>query len=315
MAALCILALTASGCVTSKRYKELEARKNAADILNDSLSKRNRELEGLLADTRVNLSSEQAMNQQLRKDTTELGLQYRDINTRYLALVKENRELEDKYVKLARGSESEASRLLKDLRASQDQLLEKEAELLKLEAELKEKAKKLEELERILAQKDQDVQNLKNKVLEALKGFKDNGLTVEIRNGKVYVSMDEKLLFASGSAEVDKKGQEALQQLAKVLEKDPEIFIMIEGHTDNVPLRGTGCNKDNWDLSVQRANSIIRILLKNSTINPGRLTAAGRSEFAPLVNNDTPENRAKNRRTEIILTPKLNELFKILETN
>lgn len=315
MAALCILALTASGCVTSKRYKELEARKNAADILNDSLSKRNRELEGLLADTRVNLSSEQAMNQQLRKDTTELGLQYRDINTRYLALVKENRELEDKYVKLARGSESEAARLLKDLRTSQDQLLEKEAALLKLEAELKEKAKKLEELERILAQKDQDVQNLKNKVLEALKGFKDNGLTVEIRNGKVYVSMDEKLLFASGSAEVDKKGQEALQQLAKVLEKDPEIFIMIEGHTDNVPLRGTGCNKDNWDLSVQRANSIIRILLKNSTINPGRLTAAGRSEFAPLVNNDTPENRAKNRRTEIILTPKLNELFKILETN
>lgn len=315
MAALCILALTASGCVTSKRYKELEARKNAADFLNDSLSKRNRELEGLLADTKVNLSSEQAINQQLRKDTTDLGLQYRDINTRYLALVKENRELEDKYVKLARGSESEASRLLKDLRTSQDQLLEKEAELLKLEAELKEKAKKLEELERILAQKDQDVQNLKNKVLEALKGFKDNGLTVEIRNGKVYVSMDEKLLFASGSAEVDKKGQEALQQLARVLEKDPEIFVMIEGHTDNVPLRGTGCNKDNWDLSVQRANSIIRILLKNSTINPGRLTAAGRSEFAPLVNNDTPENRAKNRRTEIILTPKLNELFKILETN
>jgi chemotaxis protein MotB len=196
--------------------------------------------------------------------------------------------------------------LLNELRTAKLKLQEREDELAQ-------KAQRLKDLEEALAQKDRDVQNLKNKLLEALKGFKDSGLTVEIKNGKVYVSMSEKLLFASGSTEVDQKGKDALVELARVLEKEKEINVMVEGHTDNVPLKGTGCNKDNWDLSVARANAITKIILGSAKIEPSRITSAGRGEFFPLVPNDTPENRAKNRRTEIILTPNLDALLEIMK--
>lgn len=312
---LSTIVVISSGCVTSKQYKDLEARKNACDSLNTSLAKQNAELQAALTDAMTEKAVLDALNKSLKNDTLNLGIEYRDINTKYQALLAENRELEDKYVKLAKGKQDEATQLLADLRESQSKLQEREDKLKELENDLNDKARKLAELQAILDKKDQDVQNLKNKVLEALKGFNENGLTVEIRNGKVYVSLEEKLLFASGSAEVDSKGQEALKQLAKVLEKDGEINIMVEGHTDNVPLRGSGCIKDNWDLSAARSMSILRILLKSGTIDPNRITVAGRGEYAPLVANDSVENKAKNRRTEIILTPKLNELFKILESN
>jgi len=151
--------------------------------------------------------------------------------------------------------------------------------------------------------------------VNALSGYADKGLSVEMKNGKVYVMLEERLLFATGSIVVDAKGVDALKDLAKVLEKNPDINILIEGHTDNVPMKGTGDMKDNWDLSVMRATSVVKIITSNSKVSPTRLTAAGRGEFIPLDKSNTVEGRKKNRRIEVILTPKLDEILKVLETN
>jgi chemotaxis protein MotB len=157
------------------------------------------------------------------------------------------------------------------------------------------------------------VGTLRKKVADALLGFENQGLTVTQKNGKVYVSLDEKLLFKSGSTVVDPKGVSALKKLADVLEQNPEINVMIEGHTDDVPVMNGSAYKDNWDLSALRATSIVRILLEGSSINPQRLTTAGRSQYLPVDPAKTAEARQKNRRTEIILSPKLDELYKLVE--
>jgi len=170
-------------------------------------------------------------------------------------------------------------------------------------------------LEAILNKKDSTVNALKSKVQNALLGFENNGLTIEQKNGKVYVSLDESLLFASGSYNVDSEGKKVLQKLGGVLEKNKDVNVLVEGHTDNVPYKGSGVIKDNWDLSVLRATSVVKIILSKSKIDESRLTAAGRGEHFPIASNDSAEGRKKNRRTEIILTPKLDELFEILETN
>ena len=172
---------------------------------------------------------------------------------------------------------------------------------------LAEKEARLQELQSILDQKDAEVKALKRKVTDALKGFQDKGLTIHEKNGKVYVSLDAELLFASGSWEIDNKVKATLAQLGSILATDIGINVAIEGHTDNVPFKGSGNVKDNWDLSVMRATSVVKEILKNSDINPQRITAAGRSEYLPIDND-----RAKNRRIEIILTPKLDELFQII---
>ncbi len=310
-----LLGLLFSGCVTSKRYKDLEAQKNKLQKDHDSLRMLALNLEGLLAEAHTENGLLTSQRDGLIRDTTEMGIQLRYLKGKNTELVELNKLLEDNYRKLLSGSETEAKRILSELRETQSKLQNREDELNLMQKTLEEKSKRLEELERKLAEKDAQVQALKNKVMEALKGFKDSGLTVEVKNGKVYVSMSEKLLFASGSSEVDQRGKEALKELAKVLEKETEINVMVEGHTDNVPLRGTGCNKDNWDLSVSRAIAVTKIILGSARIQPNRITAAGRGEYLPLVNNDTPDNRARNRRTEIILTPKLDELFQIIETN
>jgi chemotaxis protein MotB len=179
---------------------------------------------------------------------------------------------------------------------------------------LAEKEARLSELQAILDQKDAEVKALRNKVANALKGFENMGLTIHEKNGKVYVSLDEKLLFASGSWDIDNRGKEALHELGKVLAGEANINVAIEGHTDNVPYRGSSNVKDNWDLSVMRATAVVKELLKNDGINPQRISASGRSEYLPVEYDDTREARAKNRRTEIILTPKLDELFQIIDS-
>jgi chemotaxis protein MotB len=199
------------------------------------------------------------------------------------------------------------------LRVLEAELIEERSQLDKLSAKLLEREKKVNELNQILKEKEDAVTKLKNKISQALRGFEGSGLTIVEKNGKVYVSMDEKLLFASGSTTVDSRGRQAIVEIAKALEKEADINVMIEGHTDNVPLSGSGAIKDNWDLSVLRATSIAKIMLENKNIDPSRIIVAGRGEHQPIAPNDTRENKAKNRRTEIILTPKLNELFQILE--
>lgn len=291
-----------------------------------------------------------AQNEKLTVENTELksGINKKDeIMSRYVAdslkrqeeisrLSKQNSQLNQQYADLRKsqeellsGSATETRKLLTqlqntqaDLRNREDQLNrlsrsvdEKKKNLDNLKAELEQRNRRLTELEAILSRKDSAVNALKQKVSDALLGFENQGLSVTQKNGKVYVSLEEKLLFKSGSTEVDPKGVSALKKLAKVLEQNRDINIMIEGHTDDVPVIKGSSFKDNWDLSVQRATSIVRILLDGTSINPRRLIASGRGEFMPIDPSKTDEARQKNRRTEIILTPKLDELFSILETN
>ncbi|MGV3540147.1 MAG: OmpA family protein [Rufibacter sp.] len=185
----------------------------------------------------------------------------------------------------------------------------------KLSADLQAREARLQEMQRILDQKDKAVNSLRQIVSNALLGFKASDLTVDVRNGKVYVSLSNQLLFKSGSTKVDAQGQEALKKLAAVLQNQPDVNVVVEGHTDDVPVaKGTVGMQDNWDLSVLRATEITRILTE-AGVSPQRVTPSGRSKYVPVDPSTTAEARQKNRRTEIILTPKLDELFQILEQN
>ncbi|PLX03197.1 MAG: hypothetical protein C0594_10775 [Marinilabiliales bacterium] len=280
---------------------------------------------------------------QLANDTARQGLALQRMQIQYDKINELYELLLDKQKELVAGNEKETRKILvelqdakKDLQKQEDNLRElertldkKRQDLLTLQAEvdkknsiieaknkdLESRTKQLSELQNKLNSMDSVVNALKDKVSNALIGFEGDGLAIEQRNGKVYVSLDEQLLFKSGSFSVDSKGKDALKKLAKVLEKNHDVNIMIEGHTDNVPYKGSGQIKDNWDLSVMRATTIVKILTENSSIDPKRISAAGRSEYLPISEEDTKEARAKNRRTEIILTPKLDKLFQIIEAN
>ena len=184
------------------------------------------------------------------------------------------------------------------------------------EQDLAAKNARITEMQRILDQKDAATKALRQRVADALLGFNAQDVAVNVKNGKVYVSLSEQLLFKSGSTKVDPKGQEALKKLAVALKDNQDVNVLVEGHTDNVPIKGTTASgaRDNWDLSVMRATEITR-LLTTGGMNPAQVTPSGRAEYLPLVANDTPQNKAMNRRTDIILTPKLDELFSILNQN
>jgi len=254
----------------------------------------------------------------LKQDTLELNQSYRATSQKLSDLNKEYDQLNAYYKNLLNNS----GKLNRDLAQQKDQLLAIQSNLENtrklndsLNSSLIEREKKVKELEAILANKDKAVQDLKNRITNALLNFKENDLTVKVKNGKVYVSLAEQLLFGSGSISVDAKGVTALQQLAKAIKDQKDIQIMIEGHTDNVPIsKKSQYMQDNWDLSVMRATSITKILTK-AGVSENQITAAGRGEFSPLAPNDNAQNKQKNRRTEIIITPNLDELFKLLESN
>jgi len=187
----------------------------------------------------------------------------------------------------------------------------KASQLNKSQQELADQQKRLEQLQALMDQQKKATQEIRKKMADALVGFNSNELTVSIKNGKVYVSLQENLLFPSGSAVVNPKGKDALGKLADVLNVNPDITVDIEGHTDSIPIRGR--YKDNWDLSTARANSIVRILTQDYKVDPVRVIASGHSQYDPVQSNSTSEGRALNRRTEIILSPKLDELYRLLE--
>ncbi len=318
-----------SSCVSSKRYAELEEKTINCEIERDKLSSENeqftventemkekiRQLEKQLAALKDDSAAMANKIDLLQNDLKILNNRYDDLQKAQEALVKgsqrETKKLLEELQKTQENLQKREDRL-KELQVSVD---EKQQNLKRLKAEMEEKNARLTELERILARKDSAVSALKKKVSAALLGFEGEGLSIEQKNGKVYVSMEEKLLFGSGSTEIGSEGIEALKKLAGVLERNKDINVMIEGHTDDVPYISDEAIKDNWDLSVKRATAVIRILLEHSKIDPQRLTAAGRGEHMPIDPAKTPEARRKNRRTEIILTPKLEELFKILDSN
>ena len=300
-----------SSCVSMNKYKSLDADYQSVlkqrNELNDKFNALSRE------------------NSDLQSRTQELEAKVRDMQLVTEERDKLQKELKDLRAMMERQNADytkETTGMSKQIQADRDALLRKEDELLKrlqqieqMQAEMELRNRRMAELETILARKDSAVNALKAKVSAALLGFEGKGLTVTQKNGKVYVSMEDKLLFKSGSYDIDPKGAEAVKELGKVLALNTDINVMIEGHTDDVPYKTKTELKDNWDLSVKRATTVVRVLLENKGVAPQRVVAAGHSEYAPLDNRATAEARQKNRRTEIILTPKLDELLNILENN
>jgi chemotaxis protein MotB len=209
--------------------------------------------------------------------------------------------------------EQQIDKLSKDIADLNKDASNKQSLLTKSGQELVTQRKKLEQLQALMDQQRKAIEEIRKKMADALTGFKSNELTVATKNGKVYVSLQENLLFPSGSAVVNPKGKEALAKLAEVLNVNPEITVDIEGHTDSIPIRGK--YQDNWDLSLARAASIVRILTIDYKVNPERVIASGHSQYEPVQTNSSAEGRALNRRTDIILSPKLDELFKLLQTS
>jgi len=186
-------------------------------------------------------------------------------------------------------------------------------EINKLTGDLAKREQRLKEVEEVLRKRDEATDQLRAKLQEALLGFTKSGLTVEVKNGKVYVSLTDKLLFPSGSIIIDEKGKQALTQLAEVLKQQPDINIAVEGHTDSQRITNLGQIKDNWDLSVLRSTSVVRFLTDEQKVESVRMTATGKGQFQPLADNATAEGRSKNRRIEIVLSPKLDELYNLIK--
>lgn len=304
-----------SSCVSTKKFNQLSANfqdcEKTVQTLKDenqSLKVQNTELQSKVD---KHLKDIQDLSGKLEETTRNLENSISN-NQRSNQI---NTELESQLKSLKVGSSEEITQLMEKLQQAQTDLHKREDILKSAQNELEKRSLRVKELEAALQQKDEAVKQLRQKVMDALVGFNNKGLTIQEKNGKVYVSLDEQLLFKTGKWEVDPKGQQAISNLAEVLGQNSDINILVEGHTDNIPMRGTGEVKDNWDLSVMRATAVTRILLKNKAVEPKRITSAGRGEFFPIDEANTSQARQKNRRTEIILTPRLDEIFRILESN
>ena len=316
-------------CVPARQFDELKARKAKCEDEVSGLRASSLELNTKNKELIQQITELERVSTHLKEDTLTLGSNMRRLQNLYNELTASYDKLNENNEKLLSSNKSDTKKIINQLQMTQQELIAKEDSLKKLERELNSKKEDLEvagrelklresklaELQQVLASKDSVVSSLKKKVSDALVGFTNNGLTVEQKNGKVYVSLEERLLFATGSIIVDKEGIGAIKKLATVLEHNPDISILIEGHTDNVPMKGTGDMKDNWDLSVMRATSVVKIITSSSKVNPNRLTAAGRGEYNPMEEGNSADSRKKNRRIEIILTPKLDEIFRVIETN
>jgi chemotaxis protein MotB len=309
---LVIVAIISASCVSPKVYKELEDKYEYVKKENRTLSEENESLLSEKNKTENELSK-------LQKDYDEAIAQRDKYQADYTAAKTNLENLKASYDALEKNSSAsiaENSRknreLLAQLEAKEQALATENSRLENLKKELEQRSNRVAELENMIAAKDAAMTQLKNAISKALTDFEGKGLTIEQRDGKVYVSMENKLLFKSGSWAVGVQGKRAVQQLGSVLGDNPEIAVLIEGHTDNVPYTGTSQISGNWDLSTKRATAIVNILQENNAINPENLTAAGRGEFAPIASNDSAENKAKNRRIEVILTPKLDEVTKLL---
>ena len=320
--------LITTGCVPVKQLKELREKYENCDEQRNFLSGETDRLSSENTELKAEIERLQSQVDNMITDTASTAKKYRELKHEFDRLQTMNEELIQSSEQSKSASEAENKKLMSKLMKMQNDLQEKEdrlkllekelnqkeADLSKLQDELIRREARVKELEELITQKDEAVKSLRDKVKNALTGFADKGITVEQRNGRVYVSMEAKLLFSSGSTKVGNEGTTAVIELAKALEETQDITILVEGHTDSDPIK-TSSIQDNWDLSVKRATSVVRIMLGNSKIKPGILTAAGRGEFFPVAENDTPEGKAKNRRIEVILTPDLDKLFQILEEN
>ena len=316
-----------TGCVSPKIVEEMKTEQFELKSQNKFLKKENLQMSTQNTELNDQVNRLNKSVNQLVSDSTALSINLTQLKNAHHELSSAYDLLLDKNSQMIADKAKETKKLLEELQVIQDDLQKKEDELTELEENLNTKQKqllrtkeelqarerKVVELENIISKKDSLVKALKNRISTALLGFEGDGLTITQKNGKVYISLEEQLLFASGSWKVDQRGQEALSKLSKALENQIDINVMIEGHTDSIPFGGRGQVKDNWDLSVVRATAIVRILTESSNISADRLTAAGRGEFNPVSTNSTIEGRSANRRIEIILSPKLDDLYEMLE--
>lgn len=280
-------ALTRQNTSLTSDYSELSNQKGRCDATVDSLTRRIEQLRHHYDTTMENYMQEVAgKNRDLTRAQNLLSARTKELNSK-------EEELRQKEQQLTEQQET--------FRLQRSEMIAKQAELEREEAATRAQ----------LQAKERELEAVRSSVTKALVGFADKGLKVETKDGKVYVSMENKLMFPSASWTVSKEGANAIKELAKVLEQDTTLNIMVEGHTDNDPYRGNTAVKDNWDLSVMRATAIVKLLLQHGpAINPSRIEACGHGEFAPKADNSTAEGKAANRRTEIILTPNLDKLLR-----
>lgn len=315
-------------CIPARQYEELKAKYETCTSERTTLSVSNGKLETELNETKAKLDAMAKEKEILIKDSATMGIALRRMQEQYDKINKLNDELLKKQAELQKGSEAENLKLMTELQKTQVELQKKEDNLKNLEreldakktsldkvsSELEKREQRVKELESLITQKDSAANALKEKVSKALLGFKDKGLTITQKDGKIYVSLEAELLFAKGSTAIDQKGKEAIVALGKVLESQTDISILVEGHTDVDKIIPGSNLKDNWDLSVLRSTAVVRLLGENKNIDPKRLTAAGRGEYIPVDPDKTEAAKSKNRRIEVILTPNLDELFKILDS-
>jgi chemotaxis protein MotB len=308
-----VLSMTTS-CVSKKIYQDLENKfaelkkeRNALADENQGLKTDKTSLQSELDKIKAELDKCKTERDKLSSDYTTTKKSLDHLKASYAALEKDSNDALEANIKKNR-------ELLAELEAKQKALAAEQDKFNKIKKDFEANAKRLKELEDLIAAKEAAMKKLKETLTKSLKAFEGKGLTVTEKDGKVYVSMENKLLFNSGSYAVNEEGKKAVELVGKVLGDNPDLSVLIEGHTDNDKITGTltGGIENNWDLSTKRATAIVTILTANPKVNKSNLTAAGRSEFAPLMSNESAEGKAKNRRIEIILTPKLDEITKLL---
>ena len=288
-----LIALCLTSCVSNRVFNDLESR---YALLKDNYNRQTKSIETLNAEIKDLTKKFVALEETFQETEDSLNQKQQKLE-----------QLESSLDLLKQNSET----ALKERIAENEALMEKIAER---ENELADRMARVDELEGLITRQQEAMRNLKEKLSDALLNFEDKGLTVEARDGKVYVSMENKLLFKSGSWTVGADGRLAIEELGNVLADNPDIAILIEGHTDNIPYNGKGPLKGNWDLSTKRATAIVNQLLENPNILPQNLTAAGRGEYLPIAPNSTREGRAANRRIEVVLSPQLDEIKQIINT-
>lgn len=311
-----ILISMLAACVPGRQYEEVKTQRD--ELLNEqeTLQARAKAAEENNKDLEVRVESLERKVKTLKEDTAMMGTSTRKLRSQYDKLLALNDQLLDKSEVARSGTEAERRQLLVELDDVRTQLELKEDRLDQLAAELSEKEKdlqereaKIQELTDLIQEKDEALTSLKNRIVEALAGYEDKGLSVEQKNGRIYVNMEAKLLFASGSTVVAEEGKKAVIDLAKAIEDSPDLNILIEGHTDTDKISSSSIPRDNWELSVLRATEVVKVMTDNSKIQPEMLIAAGRGEHIPV----DPDDKSKNRRIEVILTPNLDAVFELLE--
>ncbi|HMU12432.1 MAG: OmpA family protein [Bacteroidetes bacterium] len=308
-ATLLILIALLTACVPARKYEELQSRYKSTQESETAALAKAQTAEAAMKEQSASVEDLTKRKANLERDTTIQGTSLRNMTVQYDKINKLNTELLEKYNALLAGESSENRKLLTDLEATRLRLQRQEDSLSALARSLGDREAKLADLQKELAAKDAAMKSLKDRVSAALAGFEGKGLTVTQKDGKIYVNLDNKLLFKSGSTVVESEGKQALGSLGKAIENEKDLAILVEGHTDTDKIAPGSSMKDNWDLSVLRATSVVRILQESSRIDPKRITAGGRGEYVPV----DPADKAKNRRIEVILAPDLAALYKLVQ--